>query len=1708
MQGQVGYGDQTDLFGPSGLENIFAQSRPVESPTRKTRSSMNWLEQSAVGTMPSSPPPWPSRMETYEEEDEDAVEEKEYEGLSAVNEESQYDEEDGSFRSNPFDLRHSAEPASDEQQRSESVQHSSPQRPVGEQTHDNIAGNRTVSGQTELDDFSPVFISKHTTMNGQVEYKALDSRLVKEFQNQTVNLKHPSQERLHSELGTSTANGGVPVDSSTFTDGPESASLPAVPDLSLSENLPTGTPPSAALGENVQLQRGGYSNNGSFRDRPLSASQSTAGPSNIVGETSGLLSPLPTYGRQRQASRSVPSTPVAEERVEPRSRSSGSPLKLFGPHDTFTSNRLLRRMSQLDPDLSAIRSEPDSETSTKQRQGSTSNACQRAVSGGSFGSGELNDHGFNAEITITSASDSDKSNSDRSPGSEVLPPGSHTPHAFRVEDLPVSNDTFKLKRKLSKRSEVPSKESTLASKKHLQPSVEDAQDTSAGLAEGRPSDNSAFGKRPPNSPFKAPTPKRRRTLHASELEEGASQLSRSYHTQLQDAISSQKRRDSRPGDYDVADPAILAQRKILRPRNPTPSQSRRDEIEAQIRATAEQFAEEEPEALEAVMEQIESSMATDTPPSIQQQANVVAQEVAKFSLRIQKASGDYTERKRSVTTQDFFNEAVMVMRLIREKAGRQSGLGSVAESDQEAMAGTPDLEHSNVDSPSLRFSRPPSREGGSGWRPRTSEQTDARVISHLRKYQERDDTEFIAPSVASLDAEDEEEEYVAVDEHSNIRIKGPLHTRDTDDPSRPSTQHSQQSSVASQSSQHSDATSTGRTLLSRKSDNVGCLAPDAVAHLIGEQVGAMTYDKDKQQWVKAKSPKKPQYGSFLEPPSNITSDDDPFREISDLPVDEHKEEEIRKASTGRRPSALADDLKNAQTQGKQDAVESRTTSQETVLARPTTGDSKASRHAYSSSDATRYTALASSQHQTNETRATSWGNEELAQLAAQGKARQQPLAYAAAQAALALAQRNMESQTTEPEIGESEISYPSAPHPTVETQTAPSAEQLPIEESIQEESAQDESDVLADLRDDTAVVEESEIEDLRSPRVRRAQTLPQPQATPGPRAATREMSLRRKTLTSRFNDADMMEQSELSFVAPLPGERMMSVSLSVSRPMSKRQAVGRVLDPQSSPTKYDPSFMLSDLPEFTVHEEDHERPSERALAQRLAAHAAAEIDDRYALSVKDLVKILTDVKEDEPYWENIKQLDLHDRALASLHGLSDFCGSVQDIDISDNKLSYLNGAPATIRQLIARGNQLSSLTPWNHLMNLQYLDISGNQLQSLDGLSCLIHLRELRADDNEITSLDGIMGLDGLLKLRARRNMVQDIDFSPAHLYRLEELDLVGNSVGTVRSVESLPRLERLIMDGNALAEPFSALEEMPNLKHLSLQGCRLQHLDVRHMPALRTLLLDDNSLSTVAGVEHLRSLDLLSLRKQTLPEGRHVTTLEEAVQARTIRLSGNELPFISLPHGLLSLQHLEMASVGLQDLPDDFGLKLPNLVTLNLNFNSLKDVRPLLNIQKLQQVSMCGNRLSRLRKNVAALSKITTLTSIDLRDNPLTQGFYPSIGAGTQHTSVVRRTPSIEKEDEDLSAERREANKYILPAGDSNLHATHSARLDEDTLLRRRVYQLLLGNCCEKLASLDGLAFDRMAALVRDRTWERLVQLGIVRKSGGVGMKGDVQTP
>ena len=416
VNGELAYGDQKDLFGPTGLENIFQKPSSSVENTQQPKCRVGVLK--GLAAMRSSPPPWPTvQQDPASSEQEDQYPEAEGE-----------DSQVRSYHSRPDE-------SAQEQEKSFSSQPPSNSNP-------NQETSRTASGQIEFENenFSPVYLTTNLKI-GQLP-GAIPNFRGSELANRLRQIGSPPP----------TVYQHVPEDIS-LSQGREDSSFSRLRDDSLPDGLPAGTPDLADVGRFVEIRRGGYSRDGSFRRRPLSPSpERTARSSASRGDKArGEMKPhsLQVFTAVEVKDPKTPHRQDNKQYLSPeRAKNSGSPLKLFDAHDTFTSNRIQRRLSQLeyksDKTTSSVAKEsrvPTSKSGPKSRLTSVAETSfQHAAEdpfrddhhpsgrrAGTFGEGELSKYQFSGEFSVASNRDFDEDDDsapDGSPSMDIAPPGS------------------------------------------------------------------------------------------------------------------------------------------------------------------------------------------------------------------------------------------------------------------------------------------------------------------------------------------------------------------------------------------------------------------------------------------------------------------------------------------------------------------------------------------------------------------------------------------------------------------------------------------------------------------------------------------------------------------------------------------------------------------------------------------------------------------------------------------------------------------------------------------------------------------------------------------------------------------------------------------------------------------------------------------------------------------------------------------------------------------------------------------------------------------------------------------------------------------------------------------------------------------------------------------------------------------------------------
>ena len=1650
VYGELAYGEQRDLFcsAATGLEDIF-RPPPVQNITETTEDP--FVEDDSVRhetTLPSSPPafrPPPVLDDSAISEDSRPVRHDDVTPSPSPRKgarEMRYrmvDESVGLQSELDFSIHQDetfeGHSEAVEEEENDSLVEQPERKPQPPQKESRKPSSQSV---VQNEDFSPIFLSKHSSGDGQIDFAPMDlpaDQLRARLENLRVN-----QMLLDSAVEDSIALDGPPQRFKESADTTEDY---------------------VRSGGFLNLRRGGRSAEGSFRHRLLSPVGNES--SEMLPEESLQASTPKQFpsiragpGNQHVAFDMSPQLPRAphpspDKRDRNLQASGGSPLKLFGPYDTFTNQTLMRRISQFEEQMTdssrqSFQTNPfeASVEDPRDKQSQVPLREQRHRSVSRFGGGDLEGYQFTSDVSGFSADG-------ESIGGEFDGDASqreNIPPAFGAElDSSPSDVSQLFIRRRRRKSTASGSQSELRGGSRSR----NASGNSHRFINTPKRDSGSEGKRPRTSPSKDPTPKRRRTLHKSDIAYGREEefanvdTVQGTHKQMQVAIG-KKRKDARPGEVQqLADPEVLAHRQILRPRTPTPSQ--RSSLQREKNPLAD--------SIPSHGSKLKRSPLRNTQPTTTG-ASMIATE---------------SERKPSMKTQDFLDEAAQIMAMIRNQV-RPTALASVEESEAEnAFSGDPEPygDDSWQESTKEPFSRPPSRDGPPVARAVPARQEDPEILRRLKKYQEMSDMgEVITSSVRSIGlAREAIRTAQEVERQLRLSTRGRTNLADMPEDAEfsdpPNIRITQNDNVDSGNqtgvtfpSTSSGGSSTNRTSSSRTSDTKKTIAPQSVSHLIPDQVGSMYLDKENQVWVRKK------HGNIARMTANILpsedSEEDPFASIPDLSVDMTMEMRNLKLATARKehPAIGLENIASPSSplktpSGKKGFI---TLSPDAAL---------------------------------DEDDALSRARDELTKL--ESKAATSPA--------------RDEEEEVEHEItineGRDKSRTPS------KRRNLTISFSSPVASIIRDVLPED----LNDLSEDESHIEVVAGQD-DSPVREPAGSANKPNGISsnyrkGSRSYGRQASYAKVAFVprpvSRIDEQD--EDSGASAAASQ--ERQVSIvgehsAVEHVTPDARRRSVSFIIKSTGTRGAGDidgdasaiigqnvGNLSLSPLSEFTMNNADQSYGFEVSyiLGDR---HLVSGDGSKKVMSVtiRELVDRLTEVEPSEPFWDSLMSLDLQEKRLSSLHMLDEFCGRLVCLDASSNALGHLDGVPSSVRQLRVSHNMLSELTSWDHLANLQYLDISNNDIRSLSALKNLVHLRSIKADNNLLTSLEGVNELDGLLSLRARNNLIEEIDFEGTRLERLSELDLAGNQIRSIRNVEMLGSLATLKLQRNQL-ESFKCESKLHGLRYLDLSDNKLQTLDLSELPKLRLLHADRNQMTKITGFSQARYLDSLSLREQKGSSSLDVSFLSSAYEVRKLFLSGNYIKCFEPQVDFLNLQLLELANCGLQSLPPNLGQLMPNLRTLNVNSNAISDLSPLRFVPRMKKLLAAGNRLADSTAVTELLTDFPHLTRLDLRDNPMTLGFYPPLQV------LVRADGNGGGED-----------GFSLPEADPERDAKYASRLDEATRLRRRLYEVVFVGCCARLKVLDGLVVKRQVILAKDEVFETLVREGLLPGDGEEDRKGD----
>ncbi|CAE7805765.1 Ppp1r7 [Symbiodinium microadriaticum] len=281
---------------------------------------------------------------------------------------------------------------------------------------------------------------------------------------------------------------------------------------------------------------------------------------------------------------------------------------------------------------------------------------------------------------------------------------------------------------------------------------------------------------------------------------------------------------------------------------------------------------------------------------------------------------------------------------------------------------------------------------------------------------------------------------------------------------------------------------------------------------------------------------------------------------------------------------------------------------------------------------------------------------------------------------------------------------------------------------------------------------------------------------------------------------------------------------------------------------------------------------------------------------------------------------------------------------------------------------------------------------------------------------------------------------------KLRKLCLVANCVEKIENLETNTNLEHLELYQN-MVKKIENISHLRNLTVLDLSFNKIRStepLAACPFEYLENLYLSSNKIVDVEGIFHFTQLKMLELgsnRIRAIPE--QVSSL---VNLKELWLGKNKITSMSLPalpalrhlslqnnrleswepsffRNLAGLTHLYLGHNNLPDLPDEFAL-LADLVEVDLVRNAITQIKPIPELQKLQELWMNDNKIEDLAQ-IANLASFPSLKTIYLERNPM-QDLGNKQAEERYREAILQAVPYIEQ----LDAERLNIELKVISDG------------------------------------------------------------------------------
>ena len=294
------------------------------------------------------------------------------------------------------------------------------------------------------------------------------------------------------------------------------------------------------------------------------------------------------------------------------------------------------------------------------------------------------------------------------------------------------------------------------------------------------------------------------------------------------------------------------------------------------------------------------------------------------------------------------------------------------------------------------------------------------------------------------------------------------------------------------------------------------------------------------------------------------------------------------------------------------------------------------------------------------------------------------------------------------------------------------------------------------------------------------------------------------------------------------------------------------------------------------------------------------------------------------------------------------------------------------------------------------------KIENLESNTNLEHLESLRGSWLYCCFTEHtVCKLDGVHLARLYQNMVKKIE-NISHLHNLTVLDLSFNKIRSTEPLASCPfeHLEKLYLSSNKITD-VEGLFHFSRLTMLELGSNRIRSIptQISALVNLQELWLGKNKIADMS--------------LPPLPALRHLSLQNNRLESWNATFFQN----------LAGLTHLYLGHNNLPDLPEEFTL-LINLVEVDLVRNAITKIKPMPELQKLEELWLNDNKIEDLAQT-AHLATFPSLKTIYLERNPM-QDLGNKEAEERYRDAILQAVPYIQQ----LDAERLNLELKVISDG------------------------------------------------------------------------------